>query len=394
MSDRQSALDSTSRRQRRDTGRLRGRRDTSVFRTEGLHPWRVGVIGPAPGLSGLSLYTQILMQSLKSQGDDVLYIAPSGPLSQLLAASADDYFELPQPSLGFFGGRRLDKVLAEFEPQMIHAVCPSSDLPVARAKKVGNCPAVLSVLGIKDGELPAKHGIGFEGFIASDQSVRERLLNDCGIERNQVSLVGDAAFMLPATRDKKPPHRPVVALVGPVLEDGDAHAFVDAAAMIPTGAHGAMFAILGTGEHAEFVREQLENRGLMQRIMVIEKLFSYANFWDPFDVAVVDSRQPAAAVVVLSAMAAGLPVIATEGGAVFEVIEDGVNGLIVPRKDPSALSERMLMLIENPAEMLRMGNAARAKIEASFQPDVMGKSLHSVYHAVCNDERLPRSFES
>jgi glycosyltransferase involved in cell wall biosynthesis len=128
--------------------------------------------------------------------------------------------------------------------------------------------------------------------------------------------------------------------------------------------------------------------------MVIEKLFSYSGFWDPFDVAVVDSHQPAAAVVVLSAMAAGLPVIATEGGAVFEVIEDGVDGLIVPRKNPAAMSERILMLVDNPSEMQRMGSAARSKIESSFQPESMGKALHSVYHAVVSNESLPRSFES
>ena len=92
-------------------------------------------------------------------------------------------------------------------------------------------------------------------------------------------------------------------------------------------------------------------------------------------------------------MAAGLPVIATEGGAVFEVIEDGVDGMIVPRNDPATMSERILMLVDNPEEMRRMGGSARAKIEARFKPEHMGKALHSVYHAVRNQERLPRSFE-
>ncbi|MCF6227438.1 MAG: glycosyltransferase family 4 protein [Planctomycetes bacterium] len=392
MSDRNTAMESSSRR-RRDTGRLRTKRDTKRYTAEALRPWRVLVVGPAPDLSGLSLYTRILMQSLRSQGDEVLYIAPKAALSELLIESADEYFQLPQDSLGFFAGRELDKHVAEFEPEMVHCVWPSADLPVARCKKIGNCPAVLSVLGIKEGELPTSRSTDYEGFIASDQSVRERLLNDCGISRDVVSLVGDAAFALPETRKNLPEHRPVVAWVGPLLEGGDAHSFIDAAAMVPTGSSGAMFAMLGTGSYAEVIREQLENRGLLQRIVVIEKLFSYSDFWQPFDVAVVDSHQPAAAIVVLSAMAAGLPVIATEGGAVFEVIEDGVDGMIVPRNDPATMSERILMLVDNPDEMQRMGGAARAKIEAKFKPEHMGKALHSVYYAIRNQERLPRSFE-
>ncbi|MHC4839903.1 MAG: hypothetical protein ACYTDT_02940, partial [Planctomycetota bacterium] len=145
------------------------------------------------------------------------------------------------------------------EPQVLHSVVPSTTLPVNRIVKKAGCHTLLSVLGIKEDELPTRKGAGFDGFIASDQSVREKLLNDCGIQRDRVSLVGDAAFVLPDTRLKDRSHRPVVAWVGPVLTGGDAHSFVDAAAMVPTGNSGALFAILGTGEYAETIREQLEN---------------------------------------------------------------------------------------------------------------------------------------
>lgn len=65
--------------------------------------------------------------------------------------------------------------------------------------------------------------------------------------------------------------------------------------------------------------------------------------------------------VLMEAMALGLPVISTdcEGGGARVLIEDKVNGLLVPIKDQEALEQAMIYLIENPLEAERMGVKAR-----------------------------------
>ena len=72
---------------------------------------------------------------------------------------------------------------------------------------------------------------------------------------------------------------------------------------------------------------------------------------------------------VLEAMAARLPVVATKVGGIPELIEDGVNGLLVPPKDPSALATAINRLLEDPAlaDKLAQGAQGRARAEFSFE---------------------------
>jgi glycosyltransferase involved in cell wall biosynthesis len=155
-----------------------------------------------------------------------------------------------------------------------------------------------------------------------------------------------------------------------------------------------MFSILGSGPEARGVRDAVEERGMLQRIVVVDGLFDYSNIWSPFDIVVVDSRQQASELMVLHAMANGRPVVATEGNAIFGVIDDGVDGVIVPRDDPDTLAERLLMLVQNPSERFRMGLAGFAKIEEQYRPPDMAAAINLVYSMMLKEEPLPKSFET
>lgn len=155
-----------------------------------------------------------------------------------------------------------------------------------------------------------------------------------------------------------------------------------------------MFAVLGDGPEGQAVRDMVEERGMQQRIVFVQNMYDYGRIWEPFDVVVIDSRQPASGVMVLQGMAHGLPVVATEGGAVFDIIDDGVDGLIVPRQDASALAERMLLLVQNPSERLRMARAAYAKIDQAYDAEAMAAAWGAIYAATAVHEPLPRAFDN
>lgn len=67
----------------------------------------------------------------------------------------------------------------------------------------------------------------------------------------------------------------------------------------------------------------------------------------------------------LEAMACGKPVITTltEGGAQREWVDDGVNGFLIPEKDPEALAQRINLLFAQPSLARKLGAAARQSIE-------------------------------
>ena len=155
-----------------------------------------------------------------------------------------------------------------------------------------------------------------------------------------------------------------------------------------------IFSILGDGPRRSEILKMVEERGLLQRIVLVDKLFDYASAWRPFDIVFVDTRQRASGMMVLGAMAFGLPVVATEGGAVFEIIEDGVDGLMVQRDDPEHLAQRLLMLIENHQERLRMGRAAYAEVENKYSLERMAQSLHETYAAMAAGDPLPKQSDA
>src|SRR5205814_1251561 len=68
----------------------------------------------------------------------------------------------------------------------------------------------------------------------------------------------------------------------------------------------------------------------------------------------------------LEAMAAALPVIATDVGGASEQIEEGITGHIVSRGDASALAARMLDLRRDPSKRTAFGDAARARVRERF----------------------------
>jgi glycosyltransferase involved in cell wall biosynthesis len=84
------------------------------------------------------------------------------------------------------------------------------------------------------------------------------------------------------------------------------------------------------------------------------------------DALILPSFAEGVPVVLMEAMAAKMPVIATAVGGVSELVEDGTNGYLVAPGDGAALRAAILRVMEDSALRQRMGNAGRAKVEAHF----------------------------
>jgi len=106
------------------------------------------------------------------------------------------------------------------------------------------------------------------------------------------------------------------------------------------------------------------------------------------DVFVLPSRAEGLPMSVLEAMARGLPVIATPVGGLPELIEDGVNGLLVPPGDPPALARAILKLADNQEARQALGRAARETILARHSAAVALPRLEEVYAAVAKKKAL------
>ena len=86
--------------------------------------------------------------------------------------------------------------------------------------------------------------------------------------------------------------------------------------------------------------------------------------------------------VIVEAMAAGLPIISTDRGAIIESVKDGDNGFIVPLADPRAIAEALKTLLADPEKRKRMGLNSRKKYESGFTEARMVENLTKIFHKV------------
>lgn len=103
------------------------------------------------------------------------------------------------------------------------------------------------------------------------------------------------------------------------------------------------------------------------------------------DVFVFPTLHENLSISLLEACASGLPVVATDVGGNPEVIDDGVEGYLVPAGDSGALTEAIQNMAGNKELMRRMGEAARRKVETEFSQESIYHKTELLFLSVIND---------
>ena len=100
--------------------------------------------------------------------------------------------------------------------------------------------------------------------------------------------------------------------------------------------------------------------------MYVEEIDSLADLSVRPSVRDRDGNVDGLPTVVVEAMAAGLPVVASDLAGIPWVVRHGDHGLLTPPGQPEPLAQALLHLLDNPAERERMGQRARQRVEEEF----------------------------
>jgi glycosyltransferase involved in cell wall biosynthesis/nucleoside-diphosphate-sugar epimerase len=119
------------------------------------------------------------------------------------------------------------------------------------------------------------------------------------------------------------------------------------------------------------VSARVEFRGYQSQAQVRELLRQT-------DVFAMASFAEGVPVVLMEAMAAGVPVIATRIAGVPELVEDGVSGFLVPPSEPGAIAEKAVLLLDDANLRNRLGAAGRAKVEREFNVAAEAQRLRRI----------------
>ena len=103
------------------------------------------------------------------------------------------------------------------------------------------------------------------------------------------------------------------------------------------------------------------------------------------DIFVLPSRGDCMPQAVIEAIACGLPVVATRVGAIPEMVTDGVNGYLVPAREPRALAEAIGALVKHPGRRHPMGRHSRVLAQQTFDADQNNRRIFGLLKRVAAD---------
>lgn len=183
---------------------------------------------------------------------------------------------------------------------------------------------------------------------------------------------------------------PVIALVGQIIQWKGQREFVLAAARVAQAYPGARFLVVGeavfrthlTVPYKEEVVRLASELGLGDRIRFTGFCDDVRPFIAAADILALASWEEPLGVVQLEAMALGKPVVATNGGGVPEIVEEGVTGLLVPPHDPEAMARAISGMAADPERLRRMGAAGRRRVESLFGLDRHARAVETVYQGL------------
>jgi glycosyltransferase involved in cell wall biosynthesis len=141
--------------------------------------------------------------------------------------------------------------------------------------------------------------------------------------------------------------------------------------------------VIGDGPDRAALERRAVEAGLGSRVDFVgaKSQAEVAELLATADIFVMPSFAEGVPVVVMEALGTGLPVVASFVGGMAELVDDGVNGHLVPPGDADALAARLMELIDDPSARQQMGDAGRATVTAEFNAAVEARRLGSLFVA-------------
>lgn len=139
-----------------------------------------------------------------------------------------------------------------------------------------------------------------------------------------------------------------------------------------------IFFVMGDGEERPELEKLIEEKGLQRKILLLGQVPDAYKLLTAFDIFVLPSVKEGFPWVVIEAMAAKLPVIATKVGAVPEIVEDGKNGIFVEPARPEQIAKKVQELINNEYLRRELGIQAHQTVLFKFSLDKMVKEIEKI----------------
>jgi glycosyltransferase involved in cell wall biosynthesis len=229
--------------------------------------------------------------------------------------------------------------------------------------------------------------------IAVSDAVRRFVVEIEGIDAAVVSTVHyglDAPAPDPRVRDAARAtlgraEGPIVGVVARLVDQKGVDVLLDALPAVVTRHPAAHLVVVGDGPLRRHLGAQTRRLGLDRWVTFAGWIDEASAVVAACDVIVVPSRWEGFGLIALEAMAAARPVVASEVGALPEIVVDRQTGLLVPAGDAPALAGALNALLDDPGRAAGLGEAGFRRLVEHFPAERMVHGTLEVYAAVAGE---------
>jgi glycosyltransferase involved in cell wall biosynthesis len=186
-------------------------------------------------------------------------------------------------------------------------------------------------------------------------------------------------------RSADPTTPPLIGIVGRISPWKGQDVFLRAAAIVLRHYPDTRFQVIGAAlfgetDYEQKIRELAVSLGIADRVEFTGFRSDVSELMSRLDLLVHASIIPEPfGQVLIEAMAAGKPVVATAGGGTPEIVLDGQTGLLVPMNDPGAMADAIVKILSAPANARIMGHRGWERVRDQFSIAKVAANVQSAY---------------
>lgn len=243
----------------------------------------------------------------------------------------------------------------------------------------------MGILRTRKHEISYRLMAGFpDAVFAVSELVRQHCIEVDGIDPTRVQTIYNGLNLTDwNTLPRLDPTKIfVITTVGNIRHVKGHDIFIEAAALIARQFPNASFSIAGDvlePAYFEELQALVRKLDLTSRFHFAGGVTNLHEHLATADIFVLPSRSEGFSNAIIEAMAASLPVVATNVGGNAEAVQDGVSGFIVPSEDPQALAAAITKLLSDPANAKEMGAAGKRRATEKFTTEAMMDQTTATY---------------
>lgn len=317
------------------------------------------------------------------------------------------------PLRSFFSARalvqqaRFARYLRAQRVQIVHSYNFYSNVFAVPAAKLAGVPLVIASIRDQGVYLSAaqrhvqRMACRFADLVlVNAQSIRDWLIDD-GYPAEKVRIIRNGIDLSrysgkpgeTGVREELglPPEAPLVLMLSRLNPQKGVDDFIKAAAMVRLQRPDVRFLLIGEkltyqgdgfgpdAPYHNYLHELCVNLGVDDRIVFTGHRSDVPALLAEGAISVLPSHSEGLSNTLLESMTAGLPIVATRVGGNAELVEDGVNGILVPPQAPATLANAILRILDDPDLAQRFSSAARAKAMQHFSMEKMIRDTETLY---------------